>query len=259
MPNAVFILDDEKIFHPLMMHSIIKQVSESFDISILIVCRIPKTNSIYRLFTENIQHIPWHHYALLGFRVAAVRTFRLLSRCFGSELGVCTSLRAVARHWGLSHHFLNGSLDDHCMTWLDAQNPSVIISSTSIIFREPFVTKYSGRLVNRHSGDLKYYGGLWPIIYAVADACPEICVTLHHIDEGIDTGAVVDTQSFERKTGSLFDLYRLAFSHSATLICRVLQTYTWHNTDAKKQIRAYNRMPNGTTIRRFIENGGRFY
>jgi len=73
----------------------------------------------------------------------------------------------------------------------DAGVHAVIVYGTSLI-REPLLSAFAGRMINMHLGLSPYYRGTATNFYPLLNDEPEyIGVTIHHIDSGIDSGAII--------------------------------------------------------------------
>lgn len=82
---------------------------------------------------------------------------------------------------------------------IDEVSSDQLVCSTGnpFIFREP-ILELGLTIVNIHGGPLPRYRGL-PIAaaaYAILRSEPDFGVTLHRVEAGIDTGAVIDRRSF---------------------------------------------------------------
>ena len=97
-----------------------------------------------------------------------------------------------------------------CRDLLSKINPSLIlINGTRIISKR---TIHSGgcALVNIHAGITPKYRGVHGGYWALRNKEPELCgVSLHVIDEGIDTGAVIDQAIITPSTRDSFLTYPL--------------------------------------------------
>lgn len=251
--SITFILDDERIFHPQMMNLLIKNIASEYKISFIIVTKIPKSNSIYSLFTKHYFLIPLHHLIFLACRV-------ILYKIVNSIQNRATiSLTTLANKYEISTYKLAGPMDNKCIDWLKQQHPKIIFSSTSIIFKKPFLKDFGNILVNRHSGDIRRYGGMWPIIHAIAENERTLKVVLHRVEEEVDSGAILREKNFDAKAKSLFSLYEAAFMVSAVLIEEYLK-FGESVLDIKNlHERNYRKMPCPNTIKNYLANGGRFY
>ncbi|MFJ8473617.1 formyltransferase family protein [Kitasatospora sp. NPDC094011] len=74
--------------------------------------------------------------------------------------------------------------------------PDVILSLRfGLIFREPTLSLPPLGILNTHSGALPEYPGLSAYAHTLLDGHSKLTCTLHRVDAGIDTGAVVASRS----------------------------------------------------------------
>ena len=57
-----------------------------------------------------------------------------------------------------------------------------------------FLDRFPGRVVNTHSAPLPQFPGPHPIEDVLAAGVSETAATVHYVDEGIDTGAVIASE-----------------------------------------------------------------
>lgn len=73
--------------------------------------------------------------------------------------------------------------------WVDAHRPDlVVLAGYMQLLSEPFVARFRNRVVNIHPALLPQFPGLDAIGQALAAGVEETGVTVHFVDEGIDTG-----------------------------------------------------------------------
>jgi phosphoribosylglycinamide formyltransferase-1 len=76
--------------------------------------------------------------------------------------------------------------------WIDARRPDlVVLAGYMQLLSEPFVARFRGRVVNIHPALLPDFPGLDAIGQALAAGVEETGVTVHFVDEGIDTGPTI--------------------------------------------------------------------
>ncbi|MDP2318109.1 MAG: formyl transferase [Acidobacteriota bacterium] len=81
-----------------------------------------------------------------------------------------------------------------------AINPDVVVVNGTRILGQPLITAISAPVVNLHAGITPRYRGVHGGYWALAEGRPEMFgVTLHRVDKGIDTGAIV-AQAFVQPT-----------------------------------------------------------
>jgi len=107
------------------------------------------------------------------------------------------SLRDMAKKNSLPFIKVNNLNNNATLNFLKKQKPDLILSIGSTIIKKPFLDIPKIGVLNVHMGILPEYRGLggteWPLIenrvYEVG-----LGVTLHLIDEGVDTGPIIKKQ-----------------------------------------------------------------
>jgi phosphoribosylglycinamide formyltransferase 1 len=76
--------------------------------------------------------------------------------------------------------------------WVESLHPSlVVLAGYMQLLTEPFVARFAGRIVNIHPALLPSFPGLDAIGQALEAGVQETGVSVHFVDEGIDTGPVI--------------------------------------------------------------------
>jgi formyltetrahydrofolate-dependent phosphoribosylglycinamide formyltransferase len=76
--------------------------------------------------------------------------------------------------------------------WLEERGVGLVVCAGYMhLLRKPFFDRYGGRIVNTHSAPLPDFPGAHPIEDVLAAGVPESAATVHYVDEGVDTGAVI--------------------------------------------------------------------
>jgi phosphoribosylglycinamide formyltransferase 1 len=89
--------------------------------------------------------------------------------------------------------FANREERDAAMAaWLDEQGVTLVVCAGYMhLLRKPFIDRFAGRIVNTHSAPLPEFPGAHPIEDVLAAGVRQTAATVHYVDEGIDTGAVI--------------------------------------------------------------------
>jgi phosphoribosylglycinamide formyltransferase-1 len=66
------------------------------------------------------------------------------------------------------------------------------------VLTPPFVDRFAGRIVNIHPALLPRYPGLDAVRRSVEAGDTELGVTIHYVDHGVDTGEIIEQESFAR-------------------------------------------------------------
>jgi phosphoribosylglycinamide formyltransferase-1 len=77
-------------------------------------------------------------------------------------------------------------------TWLEEHGVElVVLAGYMHLLTKPFLDRFPGRIVNVHPSLLPQFPGTHPIEDALAAGVEETGVTVHLVDEGIDTGPIL--------------------------------------------------------------------
>jgi folate-dependent phosphoribosylglycinamide formyltransferase PurN len=83
---------------------------------------------------------------------------------------------------------------------LSALAPAVVVVNGTRILNKPTLTAVTAPFINMHAGITPAYRGVHGGYWALAEGRPDLVgTTVHRVDEGIDTGSIVD-QAFFRVT-----------------------------------------------------------
>jgi phosphoribosylglycinamide formyltransferase-1 len=82
--------------------------------------------------------------------------------------------------------------------WLDDHGVDlVVLAGFMELLGGPFIRRFEGRLINVHPSLLPAFPGVGAIEQALAYGVKVTGVTVHFVDEGVDTGPVVLQEAFE--------------------------------------------------------------
>lgn len=76
--------------------------------------------------------------------------------------------------------------------WLENRGARLVVCAGYMhLLRPTFLDRFPGRVVNTHSAPLPEFPGAHPIEDVLAAGVPETAATVHYVDEGVDSGAVI--------------------------------------------------------------------
>jgi phosphoribosylglycinamide formyltransferase-1 len=82
--------------------------------------------------------------------------------------------------------------------WLEHHSVDlVVLAGFMDLLGGPFIRRFRGRIVNVHPSLLPAFPGLRAIEQAIEYGVPLMGVTVHFVDEGVDSGPVILQESFE--------------------------------------------------------------
>jgi phosphoribosylglycinamide formyltransferase 1 len=87
--------------------------------------------------------------------------------------------------------------------WLEAQGVElVVLAGYMAILGEPFVARFRDRIINVHPSLLPAFPGLAAVQQAIDHGAKVVGVTVHFVDEGVDTGAIILQQAIDLPPGA---------------------------------------------------------
>jgi phosphoribosylglycinamide formyltransferase-1 len=93
--------------------------------------------------------------------------------------------------------------------WLRGKGVELVVCAGYMhLFRKPFFDYYGGRIVNTHSAPLPEFPGAHPIEDVLAAGVAETAATVHYVDEGVDTGPVIEAERVPVLPGDTVDSLR---------------------------------------------------
>jgi phosphoribosylglycinamide formyltransferase 1 len=106
--------------------------------------------------------------------------------------GVESAVFAIGEHGGREQR-------DHALgDWLDSLGVDlVVLAGFMELLTETFIGRFAGRILNVHPSLLPSFPGLRAIERAVEHGVKVTGVTVHFVDEGVDTGAIVLQEALE--------------------------------------------------------------
>lgn len=88
--------------------------------------------------------------------------------------------------------------DEALAEWLESLDVGlVVLAGFMELLREGFMRRFAGRVVNVHPSLLPAFPGLHPIQEAIDYGVRVMGVTVHFVDEGVDTGPILLQASIE--------------------------------------------------------------
>jgi phosphoribosylglycinamide formyltransferase-1 len=97
-----------------------------------------------------------------------------------------------AATFGLDCHAGREERDLMMATWLEEHGVEVVVLAGYMhLLTKPFLDRFPGRIVNVHPSLLPEFPGSTPVDDALAAGVRETGVTVHLVDEGVDTGPVL--------------------------------------------------------------------
>jgi len=179
---------------------------------------------------------------------AALFTFRGLSERFAIEISTSNDVHSAA------------SLEQ-----LGRLAPDLIVSARfSHLFSPAALARTRHGIVNLHPGALPRFAGLFAPMRTVCAGLQSFCGTLHWIDEGVDTGPILDcrTRPIARDRGLLpqvAEIYCDLIEPLQDLMTALARGIRPPGSIQDQSLREYRSLPSPAEIARFRETGMVFW
>jgi phosphoribosylglycinamide formyltransferase-1 len=97
--------------------------------------------------------------------------------------------------FSLDTHVDRQARDAAMADWLGSHGVELVVCAGYMhLLTPPFLERFSGRVINVHPAPLPEFPGSHPLQDVLAAGAPEAAATVHYVDEGVDTGAVIASE-----------------------------------------------------------------
>jgi methionyl-tRNA formyltransferase len=138
---------------------------------------------------------------ILGEHGDVEKPINLYAREVGLEDG---DLLSLARRYDAAFQVVNDFNNDRCMQSLTNLEPDLIVFTGGGLIRKSILRIPRLGVINCHSGLLPRYRGMDTLEWALLESqtqLPEVGLTLHFMDRGVDTGPILRQHSEQLRLG----------------------------------------------------------
>ena len=140
-----------------------------------------------------------------GLPVVAVASSRHGARA----LERAESAGVVAAAFPLDAYRSRAARDETMADWLEEKGVELVVCAGYMQLLTPgFLDRFAGRVVNVHPAPLPAFPGAHPLDDLLAAGAREAAATVHYVDEGVDTGPVIRSESVPVLPGDTVDTLR---------------------------------------------------
>ncbi len=107
--------------------------------------------------------------------------------------------------------YLNRDTRDAAMAdWLEGHGVELVVCAGYMhLLRPSFLERFPSRIVNVHPAPLPDFPGAHPLEDVLAAGVPSAAATVHYVDGGVDTGAVIASEPVPVLAGDTVDTLRV--------------------------------------------------
>lgn len=231
--KLVIIIDETRFYHPDMLADFLRRTKDEV-MGICIVTKIPPKNNIEYYLKRHFYFLTFIEIFKLVYRKFVFSVFDLFRRSNRNSKHFY-SVESVCKAFVIPYRCVEYSLNNELtINFITSFQPDIIVSSNSLYFSKKILNIPRIACINRHSGLLPSYGGLWPVFQALRNGEEKVGVTIHVMVEKIDHGPVLSQQEIAvEDSDTVADLYEKCFILSSTLLLDALNSIRMNDIQAK--------------------------
>jgi methionyl-tRNA formyltransferase len=204
MLKVFFLLSNDHLFHPEMLNEILKaNICETVGLGI-----VTRDNKIHQ--KRKLRQLIWNirFWGAKGtLRILSI-LFRRFLECRLFKADSFWSLKEVANHYKVPCYEIPDVNEPSFIKQLKESTADILFVACPQILKKEVLRVLPLCTINKHSGKLPHYRGVFPVFYAMLNNEPDVTLTLHTMTEKIDSGKILVEKSIRRDSrDSLLDLY----------------------------------------------------
>jgi len=216
------IIMDESQFMPLIYDKVIRERKDDI-VGVCIVPPVAPSKSFIKPYVKFFKR----HYVLYGGRGFVVKVVQQMYYKILSTISPLIksermySIKSVAKKYSVPIYFQKDINDPKFLETLRGLNPDIITFASPQIVRSDLLKVPKIGCVNVHSALLPKYRGVYPMFWALLNNEKEVGVSVHFMDEKIDTGEIISQQKIEVDDNDTFEsLYMKAIKIIPNLLLK---------------------------------------
>ena len=257
--KILIIVDETPFYHPTFVNELIAELKKkNFQIYGARVTKIEAKNSLEKYLIAKFYRLYFSEIIKLLIKKSF---FTILSLLFPRGLkNRFFSVKSVFRKNKIS--FINIEKNINQKKYFEKItniSPDLIVSSNSLFFNTEILRIPKYGCLNRHTSLLPSHGGLWPVLYSIAENDLKTGVSIHEMTSKIDTGKVYAQKEIDiSKNKNMSSIYKVAFSLSTNLIIEAIDNLINDKVLNISRKQSYHSFPTKDDWLNFRRNGGRF-
>jgi len=215
-----FIIVDEPFFHPQFLAKIFEKERGNI-VGMTILPDKPVRRSFANYLRGQYQFWGAYGFIKLSLKMVIYKALDFFGQLFGWDKFY--SVEAVAKRFNLPIYRAENVNEEKHLDYLKSLGIDLIISACGQIFKKEILSIPRRGVINRHSSLLPRYGGLWPVFWMLLNGEKELGVSVHFMEEKIDSGDIIWQEKFYAKDNDTLEMaYKKAFQISPkAVICAI--------------------------------------
>ncbi|WP_319777813.1 formyltransferase family protein [Maridesulfovibrio sp.] len=215
--KIVFVILETSLYFPEYLREVLEKLDGHEVVGAVLVTGCPPAGDLEKYMLRHFYYLRPAELVKLGLIKAKYILKNYFSRKNSSK-SLCT-VRSVLKFYGIDYIVEDRSINRQSnIRWLKNLEPDVIMSINPLIFGKEVLAIPKICCLNYHSGLLPSYKGMWAVFQAVRNGEKVTGGSVHIMNEGIDTGAVLAQEKVPiTKNDSVFDLNKKCIRTASSL------------------------------------------
>jgi methionyl-tRNA formyltransferase len=260
--NIIFFTQDDPFYVKVFFDEFFKIYEKREEIKAIVISRSMGKKSKYLLAKQMLEFYGYYDFLKIGFKYAL---YKLLAkrRLKNKQPGIRTySVQQTAELYDIPVILRSDLNSSKFIDSIKALNGDLFISVASpIIWKEALIRTPAMDCINIHNAPLPNYRGMLPNFWQLYCGEKNVGITVHRIDIGIDTGAIVEQVKIdiENKNMSLDTLIKETKKIGAHIMADVIDKYRKGNVEYREMQGngSYFSFPKKKDVQEFRKRGGR--
>lgn len=243
----------------------LKGVLESDSIDVVGITALPPT-----LGTRNIFSFAYELFQSFGARIFMKHTLFYLKYLSIDTLnrhlnrGEAYSPKTLAKRHGVDYRYVTDVNSSEYLGYVEEIEPDIIASvAATQKFEKELIEAPQDAAINIHSSLLPKYRGVSPNFWALLNDEDYTGITVHYMDDEIDTGDIISQERLPIKKGdSLHSLNKRVAEKGSDVLLESIEKIRSGKVEAREidpEEGEYYTTPRREDVREFLQTGGEFY
>ena len=260
--RILLVVEETFFFHPKYVEGLCIKLGSDL-VQVFLVTKAPKKNSLSHYLYKNLLKLHFSEIIILPLILVIKKIKDFFYIRF--KIGFPQSVKSVLKKYNKKFIKIEDRFDEEKFIELINLNKiDLVLSSNPLYFNKKILNLQRVVFLNRHSSYLPQNAGIWPVFFSISKNHEFTGVTIHLMNEKIDSGKIIKQEKIKLFSKNLFDLYEVCFNKSVAIsvdsikeINKNIQCYNKDNHKIKNNI-LYNSFPIDNDWINFRNNGGRF-
>lgn len=191
--NIVFFTQDDPFYVKIFFEEFLKTYTKIDEIKAIVISRSLAKKSKYQLAKQMFEFYGFYDFLKVGTKYFIYKL--LAKRSLQNKNKTCKtySIRQIAELYGIPVIFRSDLNSKNFIDDIKKYNADLFISVASpIIWKESLIRTPGMACINIHNAPLPKYRGMLPNFWQLYFGENKVGITIHLIDIGIDTGAIIE-------------------------------------------------------------------